>query len=219
MNLVTLRKKEARAAGLTAEDYVAVAVGFTNKNDKKVPVALLACPAGSIADVDYDVLLQLDLLCILGCATLKDHDRLHAARDALKNGKRFPYDRLVAARGKTVSRKREDEQAGVESDTEAAGHAESESSQPHTDDAVEDVGESPSRGTRSRTQQTPVISRRSTRRNGQTPARRAPRTSGLHKRKRSAGRKRRTAASESAAGSDFQVTLSALLLELEPVTA
>jgi hypothetical protein len=202
LNLVTLRKKEARAAGLTAQDYVVVALGITNDNKA---VAVLACPAGSIADINYDVLLQIDLLCILVSTTLHDHDRLNAARGVISRGKRLVYQRLVAARTKNASRKREDEKTGVETDTEADAHPESDSSQPATD-VPEGVDESPSRTIRSRTQQTHVHSGRSTRRNDRTPTRRAQATPASRKRKMSLGRKPHATRAASGARGDTQVS-------------
>jgi hypothetical protein len=86
MSRVTVRKKDAYAVGLTANDYVLVALGLT---PERQPVALLACPAGTVACLQQDSIVCLPLLWITSSSTLNDEERyqqalkLHEANDGL----------------------------------------------------------------------------------------------------------------------------------------
>jgi hypothetical protein len=98
MNRVTVRKREARSGGLTAVDYILVFLGIAGRDQQ--PVAWLACPRGSVADVNEDLLVSVDLLWVLTAAKERDQARLDAARKLVQTARRISYERLVAARKK-----------------------------------------------------------------------------------------------------------------------
>jgi hypothetical protein len=115
MNRVTLRKKDLQLAGMCAEHWPLASLGLDLKTQQ--PVALIACPKGTVAGVTGAALVQIDLLAVLTAEKLDDDAQRQLVLDMLKDGTVRHHDALVKER-KRQSKTALDSAAGGESDTE-----------------------------------------------------------------------------------------------------